>query len=410
MPEDRSENQPKLLETDHLTKGLLGFPTNGEFTPEDDATINRQFFHPFPPPDLSGIVKRSDLFSARRQNIPIPFELPLNWPPIGWESDDCPLDDSLDRLRQWFTFLVGSQGVLRINERFAIGESGWQAISGSVYVRDTWRLIEHLKAKGSMSVPYQEESREYTAHEALVAIALLKEQVFSESPKTSINDIKADEGEDQRLEKLVPADHSKAESEKTTGSACGDRWVFAPDGDGFSISAFGASGHFESLKGFEYIAKLIASPGRKLAMVDLLGGKYNAQQIDRQFSKQPVLDEAYKVEIREKLRELDADLIRAKEANHIGEIERLTKEKETYHTALSAALGLCGRDRELNYPVDKMRSTIHSALAGAYEKLRNSKPPMDQLAKHLKASISANGPTFIYDSSPLLPWSFEKLD
>jgi hypothetical protein len=136
---------------------------------QEQEESNRDFFAPYPPPNLSLIGKEGD-------NGPPPI-----WLPPGWESSDYLLEDSLEALRQWFDFLIGPRGVLVCSEiRERIRKEG-RADSSSPFVRDTWRLVQHLKKKGLVDIEYQEEATDYTTHGALVALTRLREQVFPDA-------------------------------------------------------------------------------------------------------------------------------------------------------------------------------------------------------------------------------------
>jgi hypothetical protein len=140
---------------------------------------DKDWFDPLPEPDVRLVVpvRIKDSQGLPRQNP----KLSRNWPPSGWESDVCPLDDSLDALKHWFTFWTHSRGVFACMESLDRERAEPKPDSGSRCVRDTCRLIHLLNDKGVLHVrPTQLPSvrREYTAVEARAALLRLWERVF----------------------------------------------------------------------------------------------------------------------------------------------------------------------------------------------------------------------------------------
>jgi hypothetical protein len=185
-------------------------------------------------------------------------------------------------------------------------------------------------------------------------------------------------------------------------------WQLVREGDGYLVSAFGLTAHFRYLKGFEYLAKLIRVPGGTVAMVELVSGTSDRPSASSSASKQPILDAAAKQQFQKRLTELNAEIDSARDDNDQGAIDQLTLEKEELQEAMKSAVGLGGRDRDLNNATDRLRPRIAMALTRVYDALRKADPPMHQLARHFEASISAQGPTFNYKPETILPWRVEK--
>jgi hypothetical protein len=134
--------------------------------------INSQFFEPFEPPDVSLVVDSNDKRLRR------------NWPPPGWRTSKCPLDDSLDAIRQWFDFVAGISGVL-VCRQVLDRDSRVLPDYGSPYVRDAWSLFEHLKAKGQINRNLEKPSQRYNADEARFELASLRDRMFNLTPLTT---------------------------------------------------------------------------------------------------------------------------------------------------------------------------------------------------------------------------------
>lgn len=142
-----------------------------------EGWTDQELFGSLAPPDYSLVVKMSALRDAQIESKPPPFVFPPGWPPMGWESNDTPLNDSQEAIRTWFELVTFPQwGLLVTQEAFARQTKGFDA-DCSAYVRDAWRLARHLKAKG-WRVAIEEKQGQYNAHDALVEVERLKEKLF----------------------------------------------------------------------------------------------------------------------------------------------------------------------------------------------------------------------------------------
>lgn len=142
-------------------------------------------------------------------------------------------------------------------------------------------------------------------------------------------------------------------------------------------------------------------------MVELVGADKDDRILADNQSSQPVLTEEAKQKIREQIRELNEDLDKAERDNAPGEADRLREEIEKIEEHAKAAIGIGGKNRDLNNPISKLRTKIHGTLKTAYKSLRNADPKMKELADHFEASISAEISCFIYRPTiqPTPDWS-----
>jgi hypothetical protein len=144
----------------------------------DRQSVNAAFFAPIPPPSFPLILSKSELRRAARRGERLP-QLPPNIPPAGWDTDDFPSEYSGDALRQWLerlTLPVG--GVLPVLSLTSLHNEAKKKIA-SRYVRQTWQMVETLKAMGTIHVPNRQELRDYMPQEACVVLTQLKESLFS---------------------------------------------------------------------------------------------------------------------------------------------------------------------------------------------------------------------------------------
>lgn len=166
-------------------------------------TLNQRFFAPYPEPDFSLIVSRRDP------------RLTPNWPPYGWKSPWCPLNDSMDALRQWFDFVSGRRGVLASCRVWGL--------RGVSVVDDTWELIEHHRTVGTVRLSCNIETKYADASEAIKELTRVRDAIFplscpiqDQKPVAKIRQVsqarrggdqsaklESREQEDKRLKRLV---------------------------------------------------------------------------------------------------------------------------------------------------------------------------------------------------------------
>lgn len=246
-----------------------------------------------------------------------------------------------------------------------------------------------------------------------------------------------------KLKSTVDARHrlhaTDQEHPPTTGGneqseGAGEQFIFAENGTGYFIKGFGESGHVKKLKGFTYLAKLVAQPGTPILMTELLAAtSHKASAVtahsaadaaellggepsdtadqkrlrlanDSKRSRQPVMDAQAKREAYERLQELNEEIDDAKADNDPARQTEAMKEKEQIMDELQAATGILGKDRDLNAQTNKLRPRIQNRLTDAYKALRVSKPPMPELANHFEAAVSASGDTFVYSPPFSVCW------
>jgi hypothetical protein len=180
-----------------------------------------------------------------------------------------------------------------------------------------------------------------------------------------------------------------------------EEFVFARSGDGYFIKGFGESGHLSRYKGFDVIARLLRTPGQPVSMMDLTDAD-DRTKADRR-SPQEVLDAEAKRQIKEQLTELEADLEQARANNSTVEADAAEADIMRLKQHLVQAVGLGGKDRDLNNHFNKLRSRIWNQLRTAYCRLRESNPQMKLLAEHFDMAISSEMGQFTYRPGPNSP-------
>jgi hypothetical protein len=186
-------------------------------------------------------------------------------------------------------------------------------------------------------------------------------------------------------------------------------------------------GTFKNHRGMQHIARLLASPGKRVSVFDLAGqgqqGKGSrpslaggqepgeAEEDPRGKSRpEPVLDQQAKQSYKRRMEELVQEIKEAKEAQDQETEAKARKEFDELAEQLQKAVGLGGRDRPLDAgdPAEKARVAISKALNRAYQALEQATPPLPGLVAHLRQTISAAGGFCIYRPDPARTpgWTF----
>jgi hypothetical protein len=167
----------------------------------------------------------------------------------------------------------------------------------------------------------------------------------------------------------------------------GEFWTVAWEGDVFRL---------RDVKGLRYLAVLLASPGRELHVLELMGAasqpaggtrtrlERGELAAGRPGDGEPVLDERAKEEYRLRLEQLDEEL---EEASGWGDAERVARAQEEIDLLtqeLARAVGLGGRDRAFASPGERARVSVTKAIRTAIRHIEKHSPA---LAAHLDASV-----------------------
>jgi tetratricopeptide (TPR) repeat protein len=167
-----------------------------------------------------------------------------------------------------------------------------------------------------------------------------------------------------------------------------DRSIFRRQSDHWFVAFDGHSARVRDLKGFRYIARLLAKPGRELHACDLAAGEISIAATAPAGlwpgDAGPLLDEQAKASYRRRLVEIDEDV---EQARDLGDHERLAQaqsERDFLVRELARAVGLGGRDRRGGSTAERARVSVTRAIRRAIVRLREHHP---SLAAHLDRFI-----------------------
>jgi hypothetical protein len=153
-------------------------------------------------------------------------------------------------------------------------------------------------------------------------------------------------------------------------------------------------------KGMRDLAVLLSRPGRPVSALDLVetGGGPAAAAAGEDLG--PVLDPAARRAYRDRLSDLECELVEAEAAADLGRTERLRAEQTMITDELAGALGLGGRPRSLGDPVDRARKAVTMRVRAAVRAIEASDTA---LARHLRNAVKT-GRMCVYEPDTEVTW------
>jgi TolB-like protein len=167
--------------------------------------------------------------------------------------------------------------------------------------------------------------------------------------------------------------------------------------DGWQISYEGQSFRISDAKGINDIARLLSAPGEQIHCSELMGSmvKMRGEQ---------VIDDKAKKNYKAKLLSLQEDMSLAEVHNDYQRSAVLQKEYDEVLDMLSSSLGLNGRTRKSDDPIEKIRSAVTWRVRNSIKKITSVHP---SLGKHLSNSIKT-GIFCSYRPEKNIPWATER--
>jgi tetratricopeptide (TPR) repeat protein len=189
--------------------------------------------------------------------------------------------------------------------------------------------------------------------------------------------------------------------------------VFRKEGEywtvGFQKDAF----RLKDTKGLQYLARLLAEPGREFHVLDLVGEGPAASsrpadgevrsRTDALGAAGALLDPQAKAEYRRRLAELEEELEDAQSMKDADRAERARSEREFIARELAAAVGLGGRDRMAVSASERARVSVTRAVKSAVARIKGHS---NGLGAHLEATIRT-GTYCSYAPDPRVPVSWK---
>jgi len=180
-------------------------------------------------------------------------------------------------------------------------------------------------------------------------------------------------------------------TEATTGSehlgkSADGSGVFRREGEFWMLACRGKTLRLRNVKGLSYIAFLLAHPGERIHVHDLIASVEGVANPDSDLTAEisrelratqelgdagDALDQHAQADYRRRMRELAEDLAEAERLNDIGRTESIRHELEFLNGELSAAVGIGGRNRKAAAHVERARDMVGKNIRAGLRKIRN---------------------------------------
>jgi hypothetical protein len=186
--------------------------------------------------------------------------------------------------------------------------------------------------------------------------------------------------------------------------------VFRREGDYWLVAFEGQIVRLRDMRGVQYLARLLGSPGREFHVVDLVavaqGGPADTTHVAEPGLRfrdagdaGEMLDTRAKDAYRRRLTEIEDDLEEARALGDASRVAQAGAERDFLARELSRAVGLGGRDRRVGSAAERARASVTRAVRQAMGRIRAQHPP---LGAHLERTIRT-GTYCAYLPDPRVP-------
>jgi hypothetical protein len=190
--------------------------------------------------------------------------------------------------------------------------------------------------------------------------------------------------------------------------------VFTCNGDTRTVDFAGAAALVRDLKGFRYIERLLAAPGREFHVLDLVAVEVGAvpvgpaREVPPAGSASggaglPLIDEQARAAYRRRLVEVDEDIADATTMNDLGRLELAQRDRDYLIAELTQAVGLAGRHRLVGSTSERARTSVTRSIRYSLDRLA---PHHGALAIHLQQRVRT-GTYCVYEPDPVAPLSWQ---
>ncbi len=146
----------------------------------------------------------------------------------------------------------------------------------------------------------------------------------------------------------------------------------------WEISFEGKSVYLPDVKGYHDIASLMIQPHKEIHCAELMGVQVGND------NNVLVIDEKAKLTYKKRVQDLLSEIEEAEAMSNSEKANALREEYEKLVDHLSQSLGLGGKTRKIDSPVERARSAVTWRIRSAIKKIEKAHP---QLGKHLSKSI-----------------------
>ncbi len=176
------------------------------------------------------------------------------------------------------------------------------------------------------------------------------------------------------------------------------RGTLRQDGPMWTVELAGESVLVKDLKGFRYLRRLLAEPGREFHVLDLVAVETGTLRTPTSEVRGiPVLDDVAREAFRRRLADIDDDIDEATRLNDLGRIAKAEMDRQYLVNELTRGVGLGGRARLAGGSSERARTAVARSLRYALDELATRHR---QAADHLRASVRT-GTYCAYAPDPL---------
>src|SRR5262245_44769500 len=164
---------------------------------------------------------------------------------------------------------------------------------------------------------------------------------------------------------------------------------------GWTLVFDGVEARVPDSKGLVYLAHLLAAPAEHVSAGDLAGIPSGGDSGER-------LDMQAREAVRQRARDLEAELAEAERANDLGRTEVLRAELDALTDELARSRGLAGRSRRLGSVAERARVNVTRRIAAALQKVAAVHPA----AAHYLETTVRTGTACVFLPDPRFPVSW----
>ncbi len=188
--------------------------------------------------------------------------------------------------------------------------------------------------------------------------------------------------------------------------------TFRRDGDNRLVRFGGVETLLTDLKGFRYLERMLADPGREFHALDLIAVEHGTVRavspgdrdgiVDRGEGL-PVIDDQARAAYRRRLAEVEEDIEDAVAMNDLGRQALAERDRDFLIAELASAVGLGGRERLTDGNAERARTSVTRTLRYAVQRLAEHH---SDLGVHLERAVKT-GIYCGYQPDPLTPVTWE---
>jgi tetratricopeptide (TPR) repeat protein len=309
--------------------------------------------------------------TAIRDALEHPSRVPSKELPPDSDLQRAPLLDAQVEIEIAGGDLARAQAAADELERVAARFQSKALVAGATLARGRVRLAEGNAAEAERCC--SEAARMWheigAPYEAAVARMVLAEA------------LRAGGSEDHAVLELQAARTILDRIEAAT-SATTEANVFHREGDYWLLVFEGRTERVRDLKGFRYLARLLAHPGREFHVLDLVAAE-TGQQMPLGDAGE-MLDERAKSAYRRRLAEIEDDIEQARALADTEREAQADAERDFLARELARAVGLGGRDRRASSDSERARSGVTRAVRHGIARIGDHHPP---LGEHLNRAV-----------------------